>query len=98
MSTKRFRVQRFIRGRRNETPAVSMANRDSIAKESEKVDKRNNEINKKLYKNKNVTSNHAHKAFQTSAVYSRASEYDARHGNGKHSIVKQSEKDSKTKT
>ena len=39
MSTERFRLQRFIRGRRNETPAMAMANRDSIVKESEKVAK-----------------------------------------------------------
>ena len=37
MSTMRFRFQRFIRGRRNVTPAMAMANKDSIVKESEKV-------------------------------------------------------------
>ena len=62
MCTKRFRFQRFLRGRRNATPAMAMANRDSIVKESEEVGK------------KNVTRNHEHKAFQSSAVYSRASE------------------------
>ena len=68
MSTKLFRLQRFIRGRRNETPAMAMASRDSIVKDSQKVAKKSHE------KKQNVTRNHEHKAFQTSAVYSRASE------------------------
>ena len=37
MSTKRFRFQRFFRGRRSKTAAMAMANRDSIVKESEKT-------------------------------------------------------------
>ena len=72
MSTKRFRLQRFIRGRRNETPAMAMASRDSIVKESEKVAKTKKAKNQQQQKTSRETM--SRKRFKFQRFFSRASE------------------------